>query len=73
MMKRLILLTCLLVTLINSDLFSQSKVENKNNFYDAESWILFEDYKDALPLYLQLLKDLSGLIQILNTGSVSVI
>jgi hypothetical protein len=25
-------------------------------FYDAESWILFEDYKEALPLYQQLLK-----------------
>ncbi len=28
----------------------------KNSFYDAESWILFEAYKDALPLYLQLNK-----------------
>jgi hypothetical protein len=45
-----------LVTLINSDLISQSKVEIKNIFYDAESWILFEDYKEALPLYQQLLK-----------------
>jgi hypothetical protein len=56
MMKRLILLLCLLVTLTCSDLFSQSRAESKNNFYDAESWILFEAYKDALPLYLQLLK-----------------
>jgi len=46
---------CLLVTLTCSDLFSQSRAESKNNFYDAESWILFEAYKDALPLYLQLL------------------
>ncbi len=56
MMKRLVLLTWLLATFINSDLLSQSKEELKNNFYDAESWILFEAYQDALPLYLQLLK-----------------
>ncbi len=55
MMKRLVLLTWLLATFINSDLISQSKEESRNNFYDAESWILFEAYKDALPLYLQLL------------------
>jgi hypothetical protein len=55
MMKRLVLLLCLLVTLNCSDLFSQSRAEFKNSFYDAESWILFEAYKDALPLYLQLL------------------
>jgi hypothetical protein len=45
-----------MATLISSDLFSQSKEENRNSFYDAESWILFEAYKDALPLYQQLLK-----------------
>jgi len=56
MMKRLVLLSWLLATLINSDLISQSKSEIKNKFYDAESWILFEDYKEALPLYQQLLK-----------------
>jgi hypothetical protein len=56
MMKRLVLLTWLLATIINSDLFSQSKEGMRNNFYDAESWILFEAYKDALPLYQQLLQ-----------------
>jgi hypothetical protein len=56
MMKRLVLLTWLLATFINSDLFSQTKEELRNNFYDAESWILFEAYKDALPLYQQLLR-----------------
>ena len=56
MMKRLVLFSWLLSALINSDLFSQSKLEIKNKFYDAESWILFEDYKEALPLYQQLLK-----------------
>ena len=44
----------LLATFINSDLISQSKEELRNNFYDAESWILFEAYQDALPLYQQL-------------------
>ncbi len=56
MMKRLVLLTWLLAAFINSDLFSQSREEMRNIFYDAESWILFEAYPDALPLYLQLLR-----------------
>jgi tetratricopeptide (TPR) repeat protein len=55
-MKRFILFILFLATLINSDLFSQSKSENKHTFLDAESWILFEDYKEALPKYQQLLK-----------------
>ena len=55
-MKRFVLLTWLLATFINSDLISQSKEDVRNNFYDAESWILFEAYQDALPIYLQLLK-----------------
>jgi len=57
MMKRLLLLTWLLATFINSDLISQSKDELRNNFYDAESWILFEAYQDALPLYQVLLRN----------------
>lgn len=56
MMKRLVILTWLLATFINSEVSSQSREENRNNFYDAESWILFEAYQDALPLYQQLLK-----------------
>jgi hypothetical protein len=56
MMKRLLLLMWLLATFINSDLISQSKEELRNNFYEAESWILFEAYQDALPLYQQLAK-----------------
>src|SRR5664280_1432501 len=57
MMKRLVLLTWLLAAFINSDLISQSKGDLRDNFYDAESWILFEAYKDALPLYQQLLRN----------------
>ena len=56
MMKRFVLLSLLLAALINSNLSSQSRTEIKNYFYDAESWILFEDYKEALPLYQQLLR-----------------
>ena len=55
-MKRLILLSWLLATLINPDLFSQSKGTIKDSFYDAESLFLYESYKDALPIYHSLLK-----------------
>jgi len=48
-------MTWLLAAFI-TPLLSQSKEESRQNFYDAESWILFESYQDALPLYLQLLK-----------------
>jgi len=54
MTKRFTLLTFLLVLLMSSNLFSQAKIENKLTFYDAESWILFEDYKEALQIYLRL-------------------
>jgi hypothetical protein len=56
MTKRFILISWLLVALINSDLISQVKTDNKNDFYYAESRILFEDYKEALPTYQRLLK-----------------
>ena len=56
MMKRLVIITWLLATFINPELRSQSKEESRQNFFEAESWILFESYQDALPLYLQLLK-----------------
>ncbi len=56
MIKRFFLLSFLLAMLFNTDLYSQSRVQNKMIFYDAESWVLFEDYKEALPEYLQLLE-----------------
>jgi hypothetical protein len=56
MMKRVILFTFLLMFAAGSGLFAQAKLENKNTFYEAESWILFEDYKEALPQYQQLLR-----------------
>lgn len=55
MMKRSILFLSFLVAFTCTDLFSQSRAEMKNSFYDAESWILFEAYNDALPIYLELL------------------
>jgi hypothetical protein len=56
MVKRFIFLSWLLSTLVIPKLHSQARIENRNNFFEAESWILFEDYKEALPLYLQLSK-----------------
>jgi hypothetical protein len=56
MIKRSVLFSCFLAFLIIPDTFSQSRLEIKNYFYDAESWILFEDYKEALPLYQLLLR-----------------
>ena len=55
-MKRVILFAFLLVFAAGNNLFAQAKVENKLTFYDAESWVLFEDYKEALPEYQQLLR-----------------
>jgi len=47
----------LIALFVNSTLLSaQSRREIKDMFYEAESWILFEEYKDALPLYLDLLE-----------------
>ncbi len=47
----------LIALLINSTILTaQSRREIKDMFYEAESWTLFEEYKDALPLYLNLLE-----------------
>jgi len=46
----------LLSLLISNLLFSQARIENRLTFVDAESWILFEDYREALQGYLQLIK-----------------
>lgn len=51
-----ILFSLLLILFQSSGIFGQSKAGNRNIFFDAESWVLFEDYKEALPLYQQLLK-----------------
>ncbi|MGD0341755.1 MAG: hypothetical protein ABSA76_08625, partial [Bacteroidales bacterium] len=56
MMKRVILFTFLLAFAAGTRLSAQAKIENKLKFYDAESWVLFEDYKEALPEYQELLR-----------------
>ena len=52
-----ITLSILLAFLLSiNNIVAQARQENRNNFLEAESWILFEAYKDALPLYQSLLK-----------------
>ncbi len=47
----------LIALVINSSILTaQSRREIKDMFYEAESWMLFEEYEDALPLYLNLLE-----------------
>lgn len=53
-MKRDVLLVYLLSMLIFPAINGQSRIENRNNFHEAESWVLYEDFEEALPLYLQL-------------------
>jgi len=53
-MKRIVLVSLVLVVLCITDIYSQARIENRNNFHEAESWVLFEEYKDALPIYLRL-------------------
>ena len=56
MIKRFTLLIVILFTLNSTDLFSQRKSEIKSLFYEAESWVLYEDYREALPSYIRLLE-----------------
>ncbi|MBK9390614.1 MAG: PD40 domain-containing protein [Bacteroidetes bacterium] len=55
-MKRIVLVSLTLALFCINDLYPQARIENRNSFYEAESWILFEAYKDALPAYLKLIK-----------------
>ena len=54
-MKKVPLITLALLLGIGS-VIAQSRREDRNNFFEAESWILFEAYRDALPLYQSLLR-----------------
>lgn len=56
MMKRITFFLLLLALMNSNDLLSQARIENRLKFAEAESWILFEDYVEALDLYLQLIK-----------------
>ncbi len=49
-------LICLLVLISTSNMFSQSYRKDQEQFLEGEYFMLFEDYTDALPYYLQLYK-----------------
>jgi len=54
-MKRALLLYCLLSISV-AKVFPQARLENRNNFFQAENYVLYEEYKEALPLYQGLLR-----------------
>jgi tetratricopeptide (TPR) repeat protein len=56
MIKRFTPLIFIMAFFLCDNLFPQSRLQTKLTFYDAESWILFEDYTEALPLYQQLIQ-----------------
>jgi len=58
-MKRF-LLSSFLVLLLSPALIFAQRDSLRNVFLDAESWFLFEEYADALPLYESLLKSDPG-------------
>lgn len=55
MKKAALLLTFGLFISLNS-MQGQAILQNKLDFADAESWILFEDYNEALQIYLRLIR-----------------
>ncbi len=54
-MKKIIILVILCITFI-SNLYSQEYYEREEMFLDADSWFFFEDYKEALSLFLRVLE-----------------
>jgi hypothetical protein len=54
LMKRVLLLFFILAVFFAKS-FSQPKQTNKNKFIQAEVFVLYEEYKEALPLYMELL------------------
>jgi hypothetical protein len=56
MIRRLTLLILFVTLLPVNYLHSQARAEIKMMFYEAESWILFEDFREALPAYQRLLQ-----------------
>ena len=53
-MKRII--TLILFTLISTlTIFAQEDYELEEMFLDADSWFFYEDYQEALPLFLRVL------------------
>ena len=56
-MNRQAIKLLLLALILNSTLITaQSRRETRKMFHEAESWFLFEEYEEALPLYLNLLE-----------------
>lgn len=55
-MKRIYLTLSIFFLLIFTSLFAQSKAEIKELFSEAESYFLFEEYNEALPIYRDLLR-----------------
>lgn len=55
-MKKIILLTAI-IFLAFVNIHAQYKDALKTTFYDAEYYMLYEDYNEALALYLTLIKD----------------
>ena len=55
-MKKLLLFSFLWAAIINSS-FSQETINLKEAFLEAEYYILYDDYKEALPIYLRLLNN----------------
>ncbi|MFW5978697.1 MAG: hypothetical protein ACOCQ8_01155 [Bacteroidia bacterium] len=49
------LIATLLFSIHTNPLYSQETYQLKDMFMDAESWFYFQDYKNSLPLYLQIL------------------
>lgn len=55
-MKKVFLTALFVSALMVPDLFPQSKLATRNSFFDAESWLVFEDYAEALRIYQELQK-----------------
>ena len=54
-MKRTLLLFFILTIFFDKS-FSQARLENRNYFFQAENFVLYEEYKEALPIYQRLLR-----------------
>ncbi len=54
MKKLLLLIYCTIIFLSNS--YSQADYEIEEMFLDADSWFFYEDYEEALPIFLRVLE-----------------
>ena len=57
---RRVLFSSFLIFLLTPTLIFAQRDSLRNVFLDAESWFLFEEYTEALPLYESLLKSDPG-------------